>query len=183
MIVNLIKKLRDKYLVNIKWRHYDIGSNFHAGIRVRLWARNKIKIGDNFYIGRDSLIETDCEIGDNVIFGNKVGVVGKYDHHYQQVGVPIRLASQIRDKDYKWKGLQLITYIGSDVWIGHGAIILQGVKIGDGAVIAAGSVVTKDVEEYAIYAGSPAKKITERFNSEEEKIQHIKIVNKGSLKI
>jgi acetyltransferase-like isoleucine patch superfamily enzyme len=49
------------------------------------------------------------------------------------------------------------TIIGNDVWIGHGAFILPGVRIGDGAVIAAMSVVTKDVPSYAIVAGSPAR--------------------------
>lgn len=53
-----------------------------------------------------------------------------------------------------------------DVWIGEGAIICSGITIGQGAVIAAGSVVTKDVEPYAIIGGNPAKVIKYRFNSE-----------------
>ena len=52
--------------------------------------------------------------------------------------------------------------IGDRVWIAYRAIILPGVKIGDGAVIAAGAVVTRDVEPFTIVAGSPAKKIGER---------------------
>ncbi len=59
-----------------------------------------------------------------------------------------------------------ITRIGNDVWIGAGAIIIQGVNIGDGAVIGAGSVVTKDVEAYSIVAGNPAKFIRKRFDEE-----------------
>jgi virginiamycin A acetyltransferase len=53
------------------------------------------------------------------------------------------------------------------VWIGYGAIILSGVHIGHGAIIAAGSVVTKDVEPYIIVAGVPAHNIGERFSKEE----------------
>jgi phosphonate metabolism protein (transferase hexapeptide repeat family) len=53
--------------------------------------------------------------------------------------------------------------IGHDVWIGHGAIILPGVSIGHGAVIGAGTVVTKNVEPYAVMAGVPAKRIKWRF--------------------
>lgn len=56
--------------------------------------------------------------------------------------------------------------IGNDVWIGANAIILQGVTIGDGAIIAAGAVVTKDVPPYAIVGGVPAKVIKYRFSDE-----------------
>ena len=54
--------------------------------------------------------------------------------------------------------------IRNDVWIGKGSIILSGVTIGDGAVIAAGSIVTKDVEPYSVVAGAPAKLIKKRFS-------------------
>jgi len=56
------------------------------------------------------------------------------------------------------------TVIGNDVWIGANAIIIQGVKIGNGAVIGAGSIVTKDVGDYEIVAGNPAKFIRKRFS-------------------
>lgn len=56
--------------------------------------------------------------------------------------------------------------IGSDVWIGNGATIMDGVRIGNGAVIAAHAVVTEDVEPYAIVAGVPAKMIRYRFDEE-----------------
>jgi acetyltransferase-like isoleucine patch superfamily enzyme len=55
------------------------------------------------------------------------------------------------------------TIIGNDVWIGRSAIIISGVNIGNGAVIGAGAVVTKDVPPYAIFAGNPAKLIRFRF--------------------
>lgn len=58
------------------------------------------------------------------------------------------------------------TNIGHDVWIGQNALILDGLDIGTGAVIAAGSVVTKDIEPYAITGGVPAEKIRFRFNAE-----------------
>jgi acetyltransferase-like isoleucine patch superfamily enzyme len=167
-----LKKLVMTFYCKTKWRRYDIAPGFHAGVRVRLWAKHTLVIGRNFYIGRDSQIETDCIIGDNVIIGNKVGIVGKYDHHFQQIGTPVRLASQIRDRDYNWHGKDLVTKIGSDVWIGYGAIVMQGVRIGDGAIVAAGAVVVKDVEPYSIYGGNPAKKIRDRFDTEEELLQH-----------
>lgn len=173
-MIKVLKNIRDIYLVKIKWRKYDIGKGFHAGARVRLWARNKIKIGKDFYIGRDSQIESDCIIGNYVIFGNKVAIVGKYDHNFQQVGVPVRHAMQIRDKSYNWKGTETTpVIIGNDVWVGYGVIIMSGVKIGDGAIIAAGSIVVKDVEPYTIYGGVPAKKIKDRFKDTTALNNHI----------
>lgn len=58
------------------------------------------------------------------------------------------------------------TIIGNDVWIGHEALIMPGVAIGDGAIIASRSVVTKDVPPYSIVAGNPAKVIRQRFGDE-----------------
>lgn len=173
MVKRAIKKLLDLYRVKVRWSEHSFGKNFHAGQHVYMWAKHKIIIGDNFHIGRFSMIETDAEIGNNVIFSSSVSLIGRYDHHYQQPGVPIRLASRISDKDYNWKGLNLKVVIGDDVWVGLGVIILSGVTIGEGSIIAAGSVVTKDVEPFWIYGGNPAKKIRPRFNSEEELTEHI----------
>jgi chloramphenicol O-acetyltransferase type B len=169
----VLKKLRDIYLVKIRWRRYTIGPGFHAGARVRLWAKNTLVIGRDFYIGRDSFIETDCIIGNYVILGNRVGIVGRYDHNFQQIGTPVRLASCIRDENYNWKGKGLVTEIGDDVWIGYNATIMQGVKIRSGAIVAAGSVVIRDTEPYSIYGGSPAEKIKDRFKSHEDLQNHI----------
>lgn len=177
-LIHYLKHLRDLYYQHIVWRKYKIGKGFHCGRGVFIWGRNKIEIGENFYIGKYSIIETDCIIGDNVIIANHVGIVGRYDHNYQQIGTTVRMAECIRDKDYNWKGLNNITYIGDDVWIGYGAIIMSGVNIANGSIIAAGSIVTKDTEPYSIYAGTPAKKIKDRFSNQEELNQHIKQTRK-----
>jgi phosphonate metabolism protein (transferase hexapeptide repeat family) len=66
------------------------------------------------------------------------------------------------DAFFDWRRSRPVA-IGHDVWIGHGAIILPGRSIGIGAVVAAGSVVTKDVPAYAIVAGNPARFICPRF--------------------
>lgn len=170
-MLRIIKKqliaFRDLYLKRIKYKNYTIGSGFHSGKGVNMWAKNEITIGDNFYIGRYSQIECDTLIGNNVILGNYVAFVGKYDHKYNQIGVSIRLASQIRDKDYNWLGLTSKVIVDDDVWIGYGATIMSGVKIGRGAIVAAGSVVTKDVEKYAIVGGNPAKFLKYRFDKDE----------------
>ena len=167
-----LKDLRDFYLVKVKWRHYQIGAGFHAGRQVFLYGKHSIRIGKNFYIGRFSEIGCDVEIGDNVILANFVSLVGKYDHHYQLPGVPIRLAPQIRDAAYNWKGLDEKIVIEEDVWIGYRAIIMSGVRVGYGSIIAAGSVVTRDVDPLSIYAGVPARKVATRFVSQADAVKH-----------
>jgi len=180
-IIKTLKYWRDLYYKNIVWRQYNIGKNFHCGRGVFLWARDGIEIGNDFYIGKYSIIETNCKIGDGVIIANNVGIVGRYDHNYKQIGVPVRLSSCIRDREYDWKGLDQWTTIGNDVWIGYGVIILSGVSIGDGAIVAAGSLVTKDIEPYSIYGGVPAKKIKDRFTKEEleEHLDLLRILKLG----
>lgn len=177
ILILILKKIHDWYLVRYKWNHFIIGKNLHAGRGVFLWAKDSITIGDNFYIGKYSIIECDAQIGNNVIFANYVSLIGRYDHHFQQLGTPIRLATQIRDKDYDWKGLGQKIIIEDDVWIGLGSIVLSGLTIKTGSIIAAGSVVTKDVEPYSIYAGNPAKKIRDRFDSDVQLKEHIRIYN------
>ena len=66
-------------------------------------------------------------------------------------------------KSYPFKG---DTIIGNDVWIGHNAVIMPGLKIGDGAIIATNSTVVKDVEPYTVVGGNPAKAIRKRFSEE-----------------
>lgn len=176
-MIKLLKNIRFFLLIKIKWRKYSFGKNAYIGRCVYIWAKNKITIGDNFYIGKFSQIECDAKIGNNVIIANYVGIIGKYDHHYQQIGTPTRLASQIRDKDYNWKGLNEKIIIEDDVWIGYGAIILSGIIIGKGSIISAGSVVTDNVEPYSIYGGVPAKKLKNRFDNEEDLENHIKLYN------
>lgn len=177
-MIQFLKRLRDFWYKNVIWRKYKIGKNFHCGRDTFLWAKDKLEIGDNFYLGKHSSIETNCVIGNNVIIANHVGIVGRYDHNYQQIGVPVRLAMQIRDEDYDWKGKGELTTIGDDVWIGYGAIIMSGVHIAVGSIIAAGSIVTHDTEPYSINAGVPAKKIRSRFETKEHQNLHIKLTNK-----
>ena len=67
-------------------------------------------------------------------------------------------------KSYPSKG---DTIVGNDVWIGHGAVIIPGVTIGDGAIIGTKSVVTKEVAPYAVVGGNPAKEIKKRFSEDQ----------------
>lgn len=91
------------------------------------------------------------------MLASNVYIIGG-DHNYRTSGIPSVLNGRDEAKS---------TVIGHDVWIGSRSTIMTGVVIGNGAIIAAGSVVTKDVEPYAIYGGAPAKKIKMRFNEEQ----------------
>lgn len=75
-------------------------------------------------------------------------------------------ANAMEGKNYPSKGNIVV---GNDVWIGYNATIMAGVTIGDGAIIGTNSVVTKDVEPYAIVGGNPAKLIKKRFSDDEIK--------------
>jgi acetyltransferase-like isoleucine patch superfamily enzyme len=121
------------------------------------------KIGNYTYIGFNCVI-TKSEIGryasiaDNVTIGpgehkiNKISTSGLfYENGYKEV----------TEKDCT---------IGNDVWIGVDCIILRGVKIGNGAIIGANSVVTKDIPEFAISVGNPARVIKYRFNKKKIKV-------------
>jgi len=72
-------------------------------------------------------------------------------------------SNAMEGKTYPTKGN---TTVGNDVWIGYGATIMPGVNIGDGAIIATGSIVTSDVAPYTIVGGNPAKEIRKRFKDE-----------------
>lgn len=105
-----------------------------------------------------------CSIGPNVSIGpgiHKINCVSTHPSFFLQNNPLLKKFSKI-DKFESSKE----TLIGNDVWIGHGAIILDGVKIDNGAIIAAGAVVTKDVLAYSIVAGVPAKHIKFRFDDE-----------------
>lgn len=178
-MIRLLRKLRFFYLIHFKWKKFSFGKNPYFGRLVYMYAKHTITVGDNFYIGKFSQIECDANIGNNVIIANRVAIVGKYDHNYQQIGLPIRLASKIRDKDYSWKGLNSKVVIEDDVWVGYGSIIMSGVRICQGSIIAAGSLVTKDIEPYSIYGGVPAKKISNRFQNNDDLKEHIKLLDQN----
>lgn len=174
--------LWESYMIKRLWQHvyraYGVrknvitGKGLHLGIGTILWAPFELKVGDNVYIGKYCSIECDGAIGDNVMIANHVGMIGRYDHDYSCVGLPIRLAPWVGSPDYKGPGKGLKVVIEDDVWVGFGAVVLTGVKIGRGAIVAASSVVTKDVESYSIVGGNPAKQIANRFNRKEDIVDH-----------
>ncbi|MBD8069106.1 sugar O-acetyltransferase [Bacillus sp. PS06] len=113
--------------------HCDLGYNIH--------------VGDNFYAGYNCTIldMAEVRIGDNCMIGPNVGLY--------------TAGHSIEPKGRNKSGYAIPINIGNDVWIGGSCVILPGVTIGDNSIIAAGSVVTKDVPSNVIVAGNPAKMI------------------------
>ena len=124
---------------------------------------NHISLGNCVSIGDNSLFLTSIakiNIGNYVMFGpnativtgnHRIDVLGEYMYN-----VTDKLPEDDTDVN-----------IEDDVWVGANVIILKGVTVGRGSVIAAGSLVNKDVEPYSIYAGVPARLIRKRFSAEE----------------
>lgn len=123
-----------------------------------------IFVGDDVFLGvRPSLSATRSKIiiGNKVMFGPEVSILGG-NHSAAQVG---RFMYDIKDADKRPdddKGV----IIEDDVWVGTRAIILHGVTIGRGAIVGAGSVVTKSVPPYAIVGGIPARVLRFRWDVE-----------------
>ena len=122
-----------------------------------------IEIHDDVFIGsgaKFSASNSSITIKSKVMFGPNVTIMGG-DHRTDVVG------KYMFDVKEKLPENDLEVVINEDVWIGCNVVILKGVSIGKGSIVAAGSVVTKDVDNYSIVAGIPAAKISDRFSSEE----------------
>lgn len=134
------------------------GKNLQIVTIYRIAAPKKIQIGDNAYIRRYVTLGADSgiEIGDNVIISDFVSLISA-DHNYSDSD------KLIADQGIKIEDKPIV--IENNVWIGEKATILKRVHIGKGAIIGAGAVVTKDVPDFAIAAGNPAKIIKYRFKS------------------
>jgi maltose O-acetyltransferase len=103
-------------------------------------------VGSNSELGTRCMIQSNVTIGDNVIMGPDVKIYSR-NHKYDSLELPI----QFQGKNYHE------TKIGNDVWIAANVVITAGVEIGNHVIIAAGAVVTKNIPDYAIVGGVPAK--------------------------
>jgi acetyltransferase-like isoleucine patch superfamily enzyme len=159
-----IKKLLRKYPewyfrlrgVRMSWMRFRKGLKDvdpRAYIAPGCGVHSDLKMEAYSFLNIGCLIYPKVSIGAYTMFAPRAVVVGG-DHRFDIPGTPIIFSGRYEVPE---------THIGRDAWIGYGAIIMAGCSIGDGAIVAAGSVVTKDIPAYEIHAGTPAKQIKDRF--------------------
>lgn len=125
-----------------------------------VFSYSTITLGHHVFIANRAWFSGEIEIGSYVMFGPNVTILGG-DHEFKDITQPMFFVKDNQQRQAKIK-------IGNDVWVGANVTILKGVEIGQGAIIAAGSVVNKSVEPFSIVGGVPAKKIAERFTQAEK---------------
>ena len=174
ILLNLKGQFRIALLNSKKGIHVDKSCKLHGKSIIKIWKGGTITIGSEVEImpgviiltyGGDIHIEENCsinpycllyghgglKIGKNVLIAGGTMIIPN-NHIFKKASVPIVFQGN------ESKGI----IIEDDVWIGHGCSILDGVKIGKGSVIAAGSVVKDNVEPYSLIGGVPAKFIKKR---------------------
>jgi maltose O-acetyltransferase len=122
------------------------GKGIHIKQGAYFGRGDRIDIGDHSDIGLRCLVYNDVSIGRDVMMAPEVMILAA-NHVHDKIDVPMRVQGEYRRR----------VTIGDDVWLGARAIVLAGVSIGRGAVIAAGAVVTRDVPPYAVVGGNPAR--------------------------
>ena len=156
--VYLLSKIPGRIGMAMRYGYYrkkspSLGKRVHIFEEVLLLEADHILIGKNTFINTRTIIQggAGVEIGENVLIGPEV-IIMSTNHGYRE-----------RDRIIQYQGFKSEkVVIKDDVWIGARSIVLPGVTIGEGAVIAAGTVVTKDVEKYTVVGGNPATLLASR---------------------
>jgi maltose O-acetyltransferase len=123
-----------------------------CGLNVVIKQNAYVGTGRGLRIGNNSQLGVNSRIGPFVSIGSDV-VMMTTAHAFENPGEPIRLQGDLPVKSVK---------VGNDVWIGTRVIVMPGVTLGNGSVIGAGSVVTRDIPPLAIAAGNPARVLRKR---------------------
>lgn len=128
----------------------------HCGTKVNIeknaYFSSKVSLGDYSGIGVNAKIHGKCLIGNYVMMGEDCTIITR-NHRFSRTDIPMMEQGFEEEKP---------VIIGNDVWIGDKVTILPGVHIGDGCVIGAGAVVTRDIPPYSIAAGVPARVLRNR---------------------
>jgi maltose O-acetyltransferase len=146
----LTSQLRAAY-----WRVFmkSLGKGSRISHKVKVLSAPNISIGDEVHITNNVILDGrgGITIGDDVLVGYE-SIIMTSMRNYRDPDVPVRLQGSTRKP----------VVIGRDVWLGTRVIVLPGAKIGDGAIVGSGAVVTKDVPPFSVVAGVPAETIGKR---------------------
>lgn len=173
-LVTTVKKVWDRlYMYSVKSMFKKAGKHVIFHPTNSSFTYSNISLGNEVFIGDNArfwCVLSSITIQDHVVFAPNVSIIaGNHSYHIVGKWITDYKASDKRKED------DLPVVIESDVWVGTNVTILNGVKIGRGAIVAAGSVVTKDVPAYAIVGGVPAKVLKHRF-TEEEIVKHERLL-------
>ena len=150
---------RNLLLFRLRYPWVRYGKNVHVQWSTTFSAPNrKIRIGNDVGIGGRCVITSDLVISNDVLIAPHVALLSRYPHRADLVG------SSMFQGPPADRGEIVIE---EDVWIGFGAIILSGVRIGRGSIIAAGAVVLKDVPRYSVYLPQQDHVLRSRFTPEQ----------------
>lgn len=149
-IVFYLKMINQK----IKYRKMKKGKNSRVGLDVKINRPQNVYIGDNTYVNGGMLFTSEnskIKIGNNCLLSYNI-CLRTYSHNYIDKKVLINKQGEFEKN----------IIIEDDVWVGYGAQIMPGVTLHKGCVIGAGAIVTKDIDEYAVAVGCPARIIKYR---------------------
>lgn len=160
-------------LINLIFNYFlwkkgiEIGENSIVK-RGSFFQKDKLKIGSNVYLGPDSYIHAGggVFIDNGTVIGPKVKI-WSVNHDYNNFDMLPYNRNVIKSK----------VFIGKGCWIGLDVRICPNIKIGNGVVIAMGSVITKDIPDFCVVGGNPAKVIKKRYTNDEEKNLLNKLIN------
>lgn len=160
MIIKILNKIKQRRVVKSIGK---VGLNTQVKPGV-FGGGGNIEVGDNCYIGPGAFWDGNgkISIGDNVIFGPRT-VIWTVNHNYES------------EKYLPYDNVDYLSpvVIGDNCWIGFGAHIVPGVRVGEGAVVAMGAVVVADVPPLAVVGGNPAKVLKYRDSHQYNKVKNL----------
>lgn len=166
-----------------KLSHIEMGGQDYIGVNVKIVNRGNMKFGRNVIVRPSTGLYTNpsvtMELGDNVEIGNHSTMashhhiviekdvltgphvfIADYNHEYRNVNLPVWRQGEFAPKESE-------VIIGEGSWLGTNVVVVGKVRIGKHCVIGANSVVTKDIPDYSVAAGIPAK-VIKRYDFEKE---------------
>jgi len=163
-------------MFHVRYRWVRYGKNVHVKWTTTFTTPNKkVVIGNNVGIGPYCAIMSDLIIGNDVLIAPNVAMLSRYAHRTDLVGTSMFQGPRADRGEI---------VIEDDVWIGFGAIIMSGVRIGRGSIIGAGAIVIKDVPRYSILVPKHEHLVKPRFTPEqihlhELALQHAGVISNG----